>query len=614
MGRGYGVGTPRGEIRESQAGIDLNPQACKVSTPMVRPLRRGRRGEGGPTVKSWILGLVLSTPLVLLAAPGDKGKTAKDADEAGASHRAFELIKTERAAIAAAYSEDLFALAEECVASGGGKIGEEILGRVVALHTPPVSRRKTAGDSGVMAGAEREEGEGDTALVPSLPRAPVEPTAAEKKLVEVKAKAETIRARFTGTKDGFDERALKRIEGARQRATEKFVEETKKLALRCVKQGYPAHAYELLLWTLQFDPENKNLRKQLLRQKPHTQKDGSTRWYSAFELEKASKGFLLHPEYGWVRPDDVAALKAGKLQFNGKWLPKEKVEELRRDWANHWVYETEHFQIHTNAPLSDAVEFGREVEKLYAFFFRVFVDYYAVKGASDPALVFGGGKDLGTRKLWLNYYRSRESYLEACRTDPQLASDPLLPQSAGFYDPNTGKAYFYREEQGPDLTTIYHEVTHQIFGETGPRGPRPPTWMVEGLAVFMEDPVVRGEEGSERLLAGTEPPPGIRSGERSPPDLNEWLKACGDRDTFHGGTRRENYALAGTAVHFFMLYKGGRYRSGFVRWMQEAYKNSEPELPTRLSQLYDYCGVKPEKLQEDWLSFHKDPFPHLFDF
>lgn len=545
-------------------------------------------------------------------------------DEAGASHRAFEHLKKERSEIAAAYTEELFKLAEQCVEFGGGEIGPEILERILALHTPPRSRRKTAQDSGVMAGAEKEaagaggsepEGEGEEGdtLSAGLPRAAQQPSEAEQKLAELRTRTEAIKARYQGAGSGFDERALKRLEDQRERATGKFVEQSKQLALKAVKKGYPAHAYELLLWTLQFDPENKNLRKQLLRQRPFKQKDGATRWYSEFELEKASKGFTLHPEYGWVRPDDLTALKAGKLNFNGQWLPKEKVEELRRDWANHWVYETEHFQVHTNAPLADAVEFGREVEKLYAFFFRVFVDYYAVKGAPDPALVFGGGKDLGTRKLWLNYYRSRESYLEACRTDPQLAGDPLLAQSAGFYDPNTGKAYFYREEQGPDLTTIYHEVTHQIFGETGPRGPKPPTWMVEGLAVFMEDPVVRGEEGSERLLAGTEPPPGISMG-KAPKNLPEWLKACGDRDTFHGGARRENYALGGTVVHFFLLYQGGRYRSGFVRWMQEAYKNAEPELPTRLSQLWDYCQVTPEKLQEDWLAFNRDPFAHLFDF
>ena len=46
-----------------------------------------------------------------------------------------------------------------------------------------------------------------------------------------------------------------------------------------------------------------------------------------------------------------------------------------------------HFTIHTNAPMEDAVLFGREVERLYAFVFRVWVDYYAF---DDPDLARQG--------------------------------------------------------------------------------------------------------------------------------------------------------------------------------------------------------------------------------
>lgn len=565
--------------------------------------------------RSLLVGLVavtaVSLPLdsSLRASPQNEDKDKKD--ETGDSHKVFESIKESRAEITNAYSEELFTLAEECAAHGGGAIGEEICERIEALHTPPLSRRKTQGSSGVMAGAEEEaQGDGgELTLEPAVEKRG--PTPAETNLAWIRGRLSMVREKYAGAQGGAEERALTRIETRRQRATERFVEEQKKLALKCVKRGFPAHAYELLLWTLQFDPENKGLRSKLLRQKPF-EADGETRWYSAFELAKAEQGFLHHEEYGWVRPDDLVALKAGKLNFNGQWLPKAKVEELRTDWKNKWTYETEHYQIHTNAPLSDAVEFGREVEKLYAFFFRVFVDYYAVDGPADPELVFGGGMNLRGRKLVMNYYRSRESYLQACKEDPALASDPLLQQSAGFYDPNTGKAYFYREEQGPDLTTIYHEATHQIFGETSTDGREPPTWMVEGLAVFMEDPVVRGEQGAERLLAGSEPAPGLRP--QQPRDINDFVKSTAIRDVFHGGDRRENYATAGAVVHFFLLYGGGKYRTGFIKYVQNAYRNAEPELPTKLSHLYEYCGVTKERLQEEWASFNKDPFPHLFDF
>ena len=156
-------------------------------------------------------------------------------DEAGASHRAFEHLKKERAAIAAAYSDELFKLAEQCVEFGGGKIGPEILERIVALHTPPRSRRKTAQDSGVMAGAEKEaagaggsepEGEGeDDTLSAGLPRAAQQPSEAEQELAELRTRTEAIKARYQGAGSGFDERALKRLEDQRERATAKFVEQ-----------------------------------------------------------------------------------------------------------------------------------------------------------------------------------------------------------------------------------------------------------------------------------------------------------------------------------------------------------------------------------------------------
>lgn len=543
------------------------------------------------------LGLVLTCLAAPVAAarPGD-----------GSSSQAYAAIKDKREAHVEGYTRDLFGLIDACVADECFDVARGILDRIEELHRPPRTRRTTKHSSGVMVDAGAPD-DGDMALTGGMPKDDVDAQLAAKREALAK-KLEEARAKL-GAGDASKQKAsqlTKKVE----RATERFVEDQKDLAMKCVKQGYPAHAYELLLWTLQFDSENKKLRKSLLHQYPFDDKDGRTRWYTAFEIDKAKKGLKLDPEYGWVDAEQLKALKSGKLLYKGQWLDKAVVEEQRRDWANHWTYETQHYEIRTNAPLADAVEFGREVEKLYSFFFRVWVDFYAQGRRPDPNLVFGGGIDLGNRKLILNYYRSRESYLEACRTDPELASDPLLQQSAGFYDPNTHKAFFYREADGPDLTTIYHEATHQIFGETYPTGTRPPTWLVEGLAVFMEDPVVRGELGAERLLAGAEPPPGIRPGQ--PRNLPSFIQSFADRDAFHGAERHENYATAGAVVHFFMLYKGGQLRRGFITWAQEAYKNADYLVPASPKKLYDYLGMTPEQLQQAWVEFNGEP--DLFDF
>lgn len=553
------------------------------------------------TTAATLLGLCLVAGPVL-AAPR-KAKTKK-----GAHAAAYDSIKSDRAKHVKAYTDELMDLIEQCVDEGWGDLGLQVVDRVQKLHEPPKSRRKTAGNSGVMVDAGKGQGDEGVSLRASFGK---QLSDEEQKNVERIAKfckdsRKILKRKTTEPSKG----EAGRFETLRKRATGNFVDDNMKLAKKCVKKGYPSIAYELLLWTLQFDVNNKSLRGKLLKQKSFG-KGKKLKWYSSFEIKKAKAGLKLDPEYGWISADDKKALKAGKMNFKGKWLPKAKVEELRRDWDNHWVFETEHFEIHTNAPLADAVEFGREVENLYRFFFRTWVGFYAEGGKrADPNLVFGGGMKLG-KKLWLNYYRSRESYLEVCRTDPFLASDPLLQQSAGFYDPNNGKAFFYREDYGPNLSTIYHEVTHQIFGETKTgRGHAPPTWMVEGLAVYMEDPVVRGEIGMERLLAGAEPPPGIRP--EVPRDINGFMKSTAYRDTFHGTNRSANYKTGGAVVHFFMQYNGGIYRNGFIQFCQRAYRNAEAELPTKTEAIYDLMQVTPEKLQEDWVKFNKKPT--LFDF
>ena len=61
-----------------------------------------------------------------------------------------------------------------------------------------------------------------------------------------------------------------------------------------------------------------------------------------------------------------------------------------------------------------------------------------------------------------------------------------------------------------------------------------------------------------------------------------------------------------------MLYKGGIYRKGFVRYSKEAYKNSDYSRPVSYERLYEYCRVDAETLQKDWVAFNETP--ELFDF
>lgn len=569
------------------------------------------------------IGLVLVALLAggwLVPAYGQKKSSRSKKRAVSIINDAYEKIKEKRAKHVETYTATLFALAESSTEDGLVEPGKSILGVIEKLYEVPRNRRKTIKAGVAVAGgglADPREAK--------LERVRQKELSAEekKKRDEVLARVAELLGQLEGksgaSADGGDPdpTKTKELESRRQNAGEKFVRDMVNLAKDCLKQNFPAHGYEVLLWVLPFEPDHSRLRKALGQYKYRKNRKSPFEWYSAYEVKKARSGFQLHPDYGWVNKAQLKNLKRGKVWFDKakKWLPEDKVKLLRQKWENAWVHETEHFKITTNAPLRDAVLFGREIERFYRFFFRVFVDYYtAHKKPPDAKLVFGGGLKR-KKKLELNYYRSRESYLAVVKADKELQQVPnieLVEVSAGFYYPGNGRSYFYRGPDGPDLTVIYHEVTHQIFGETTPgRGPRPCLWMLEGLGVFMEDPVLRGDRGSERLLAGAERPPGIRSSS-AVRDINEFVQNFQTDETFHGGLRGDNYRTAGAVVHFFLFYEGGIYRKGFLRFAKEAYRNFDKNSPIHVKKLYEYLRITEETLQADWENFNKKP--HLFDF
>ena len=541
----------------------------------------------------------------------------KKEESKGSFTRAYEAIKTERLKFVSVYTDHLLDIANRCAKLGLKEQGQTALKRVLLLYKPQESRpRLTKKSAGVVAGENIEGGK-----IVRKTRRSLSP-AEKKQAKKARARYKKIKKALKTATESFadaDERkkAITRIESKLAKVHKKFVSNLSKLANSCVDQGFPAQGYEVVQWTLQFDDENTRLRKALRQYRFDDKRSKKTRWYGPYDYAKAKSGYVDHPKYGWITPKDLKKVKNGLARFKGKWHPAAIVETERQEWSNRWVHETAHFEIHTNAPLEDAVYFGREVEKLYSFFFRVWVDFYAPDNAKlARQLVLQGGKDLKSRKLRVHYHRSRESYIWEAENDRRLKTVPnieLTKRSAGFYWGGNGRAYFYREPKiGPNLRTIYHEVTHQIFGETYPDGPRPPVWLVEGLAVFMEDPAVRGdyERGTERFLVGTERPVGVKK--NNVRDINRFVKKNFNDQNFHGGGRGDNYKTGGAVVHFFMLYRGGVHRKGFIRYARAAYRNTLEETPTPAKKLYEFLDITEDELQAQWEEFNKKP--DLFDF
>ena len=86
---------------------------------------------------------------------------------------------------------------------------------------------------------------------------------------------------------------------------------------------------------------------------------------------------MADPTFGWVAGDWVPHLARGELPAPGggnRWLPTAEADALRRSWSPPWQIRTEHFEVRTNLPLSEAISFGRRLEDFHQLFFALMAD------------------------------------------------------------------------------------------------------------------------------------------------------------------------------------------------------------------------------------------------
>ncbi len=249
-------------------------------------------------------------------------------------------------------------------------------------------------------------------------------------------------------------------------------------------------------------------------------------WARPFAVRQLKEGNVNHPIFGWVPADWVEHLNRGELpnysargQKQVRLLPAEEANRLRSDWKNPWQVATEHFEIQSNVPLSETIEFARRLEAFYDMFFMLLAD---LVGDNLPmARRFRSATLTGEasyRPHQIHYYATRDEYLEHLTP---LTTDEI-DNSLGYYcPPRSGKgnravAYFFRDLGGqlPVTATLYHEVSHQLLFETA--GPNAFTknvgnyWVFEGLGTYFET-VTPQPDGSievgglvgERLAAAT---------------------------------------------------------------------------------------------------------------
>jgi hypothetical protein len=312
-------------------------------------------------------------------------------------------------------------------------------------------------------------------------------------------------------------------------------------------------------------------------------------WARPFAVRQTRGGNVNHPVFGWVAADWMSHLDAGfrpaplgRGQKKVRWLPAREADQLRSNWKNPWQIATEHFEIQTDVPLGEAIEFARRLESFYDLFFTLMAD---VMGENLPlARRFRSSSLTGEssyRPHQVFYFASKDEYVEHLRT----TAGSEIDQSLGYYNPprpgkgNRAPAYFFRDPGGqlPVTATLYHEVSHQLLFETA--GPNAYTknagnyWVFEGLGTYFET-VTPQSDGSlevgglvgERIAAARQ---SLAAGRFLP--LTQFLLL--DQNSFNRPDRiHANYQEAMALAVFLMQWNDGGYRDAFLDYVRDAYR------------------------------------------
>lgn len=341
-------------------------------------------------------------------------------------------------------------------------------------------------------------------------------------------------------------------------------------------------------------------------------------WARPFAVNRLKEGNVNHPIFGWVPAEWVPHLDGGELPAPGsrgnrrvQWLPAREADALRSDMKHPWQIATEHFEIRTDVPLNEAIEFGRRLEAFYDLFFTVMADVVGenlplARRFRSPTL----SGESSYRPHQVLYFATKDEYVEFLR--PLVGND--IGQSLGYYNPprpgkgNRAPAYFFRDLGGqlPVTATLYHEVSHQLLFETA--GPNSYTknvgnyWVFEGLGTYFETvtPLPDGaiEVGGmvgERIAAGRQ---SLAAGRFLPLDAFLRLDQNGfnRRDQIHA-----HYQQAMALAVFLMQWNDGAYRDAFLDYVHDAYRGRLKRTTGR--SLEDRLGVPVNELDKQFRSF-----------
>ncbi len=374
----------------------------------------------------------------------------------------------------------------------------------------------------------------------------------------------------------------------RQQADELFG-----LAGQALAENQLSRAYELLREAVHENPDHEKARD-ILGYERH---DGH--WVAPYAAKRLARGDIYQNTFGWIPAADLPRYEKGERPFRDVWRPAAEDAKAHAAAKASWRIESEHYIVSTNHSLEAGVTLSRQLERLNEIWRQVFVAYYM--NETELAKRYQGIAlpKHDVKQHLVTYFRNRDNYIAALKT-----SQPLIDKTLGYYRPENQTVYFFAGDD-QDVSTLYHEATHQLFLESRATirdpGRKNNFWAIEAIACYMES--LTPERGYDTLggaQAGRVP----AARQRVLVDgfyvsLDELTPMSRDAMQ-HDARLPKLYSQSAGLATFLMHDHDGRYRGPLIDYLIDIYSNRADN-----NTLSKRCGAKNTELDEQYREFMK---------
>lgn len=377
-----------------------------------------------------------------------------------------------------------------------------------------------------------------------------------------------------------------------------FAADLYRLSRDALTQGHPSLAFDWVREVAFHDPNHKQARGML----GFVTKGQA--WTTPFARRQEQRGMVDHPRFGWIEAKHVDRYLAGERFVAGRWMSAEKEAALRSDFQNGWVAETEHFAVKTNVSLERGVEVARALERFHDFFLREYTAFFHTPQQmqrlfDNPATVRDAPRD----PYNVYYFKSKAEFTEYLQK-----RQPNISAANGLYMPQDRIAYFY-DEPAPEaraalMGTVYHEVTHQLLGESLPKtvdvGVNSDFWVIEGFPCYLES----FAPNNPNRIVGNPEDTRLRWAKEYVVQEAQYIPL--HQFTAYGQQKfpkdHLHYSQAAGLAHFFLHYEDGVYRDKFVEYLTQIY-SPVSRIRDKPKNLAELTGVPLETLDQQYRGY-----------